>query len=240
MATPGELVRSMAAAFGVSEATVAVHDRNLAIAGLRTKLGRGTSAAQMTPRDAANLTVAIMGSAEVRDSVIAVKRYSATRASAPEPVKYEGRKSSIPQIPELNALREGHSFTDSLEAIYTAATTGSLQRAFEKQLEGSPDRKHHYSWTQLQIEAHAPGALAGIRLWGIRSDSVTWKYALPSKPQSAHIELLRELGLDQHSGMKQMRYIMGDVIFRVGLALLPKADSDEGLKTKASQLAECS
>lgn len=235
MASPGELVREMAAAFGVSEATVAVHDRNLAVAGLRTKLGRGTSAAQMTPRDAANLTVAIMGGAEVRDSVIAVKRYAATRAGAPKTVKYKGRKPSVPQIPELNALREGHSFTEALEAIYTAVITGSLERAFEEQLEGSSPHHHHiYNWDQLQIDVHAPGALAGIGLTGIGFDSVTWKYTLPSEPQSA------QLGLYQSWGMRQLRYIRGDVIFRVGSALLPKAASDEGLKAKASQLAECS
>lgn len=239
MATPGELVREMAAAFGVSEATVAVHDRNLAVAGLRTKLGRGTSAPKMTPRDAANLTIAIMGSAEVRDSVIAVKRYAATRARLANTTKYKGREPSVPQIPELIALHEGHSFTQALEAIYAAVTTGSLQRAFEEQLEAPSARGRNYGFEQLQIDVHAPGARAQMQLRGIRGDSEIWEYVLPSEPRSAHLALLRELDLNQPSGMQQLRYIYGDVIVRVGLALLPKADSGEGLKTKASQLAEC-
>ena len=240
MATPGELVRDMAAAFGVSEATVAVHDRNLAIAGLRTKLGRGTSAAKMTPRDAANLTVAIMGSAEVRDSVIAVKRYAATRSAPPDIVKYKGRKPSVPQIPELITLPEGHTFTQALEAIYTAVISGSLARAFEKKLDGVPDHLHFYNLDQLEIGVHAPGARASIGLRGVSFDSITWKYSLPLAPQSAHLALLNELGLNRSSGMRQVRYVGGNVILSVGLALLPKAGSGEGLKTKASQLAECS
>src|ERR1700730_13281650 len=78
MLTPGELVREVAAITGVPEATVAVHDRNLAVAGLRTRHGRGTSAAKMTARDAAHLLTAIMGSREVRGSAEAVKFFRTT------------------------------------------------------------------------------------------------------------------------------------------------------------------
>lgn len=242
MATPGELVREMAAAFGVSEATVAVHDRNLAVAGLRTKLGRGTSAAQMTPRDAAHLTVAIMGSAEVRDSVIAVQRYTAVRAER-HITKVQNKKSSVPQIPELFALEDGHSFTEALEAIYAAVISGSFRRAFEKKVEGVPDHRHHNSLDQLQIDVHAPGARAGIGLQGFISDRVDWQYGLPTKPPSAHLALLGKLKLDQSWGMQQLRYIRGNVIFRVGLALIPNPGREENLKAKsikASRLAECS
>jgi len=43
MATPGELVRTVAEALGIAEATVVQYDRNLVAAGLRTKGGRGRS-----------------------------------------------------------------------------------------------------------------------------------------------------------------------------------------------------
>ena len=48
MASPGELVRTLAEVLGVPEPTVTVHDRNLVTAGLRTKGGRGRRAASFT------------------------------------------------------------------------------------------------------------------------------------------------------------------------------------------------
>ena len=59
--TPGELVRIVAEALDEPEPTVIQHDRNLFAAGLRTRGGRGLSAAQTTLRDAANLTIAVLG-----------------------------------------------------------------------------------------------------------------------------------------------------------------------------------
>ena len=43
MASPGDLVKVIAATTGEDEATITQHDRNLLIAGLRTKGGRGRS-----------------------------------------------------------------------------------------------------------------------------------------------------------------------------------------------------
>ena len=62
MATPGQLVKAMAATLGLSEATVGQYDRVLAENGLRSKGGRGLSAARVTAADAANLLIAIMAS----------------------------------------------------------------------------------------------------------------------------------------------------------------------------------
>src|SRR5439155_17694246 len=62
MATPGQLVKCIAEALGIPEPTVVQYDRLLAENGLRSKGGRGTSAAKVTAVDAANLLIAIMGS----------------------------------------------------------------------------------------------------------------------------------------------------------------------------------
>ena len=61
MATPGQLVRTMASVLGIPEPTITQYDRNLAEAGLRQIRGRGTSAAEVSAEDAANLLVAILG-----------------------------------------------------------------------------------------------------------------------------------------------------------------------------------
>ena len=59
MATPGQLVQVMADILGIPKATVTQYDRVLAEKGLRSKGGRGTSAARVTSRDAANLLIAL-------------------------------------------------------------------------------------------------------------------------------------------------------------------------------------
>lgn len=62
MATSGQLVKAVADSLNIPAATVALYDRILSEAGIRTKGGRGRSAAQMTTRDAANLLIAVISS----------------------------------------------------------------------------------------------------------------------------------------------------------------------------------
>jgi len=68
VASPGELVRKFSQLLGIAEPTIVLHDRILVVAGLRSKSGRGNSAARMTARDAAHLLVAVLGSGHVKDS----------------------------------------------------------------------------------------------------------------------------------------------------------------------------
>jgi len=81
MVTPGQLVKAMADALGISAATVTQYDRVLAENGLRSKGGRGLSAARVTTADAANLLIAIMGSpvsgAAIKDAARTCKVYGA-------------------------------------------------------------------------------------------------------------------------------------------------------------------
>jgi hypothetical protein len=60
VASPGQLVELVSETLGVPRATVALHDRNLAEAGLRKMGGRGPSAAIMDSVDAANLLIAVV------------------------------------------------------------------------------------------------------------------------------------------------------------------------------------
>src|SRR5215813_2522138 len=81
VASPGQLVRKVSELLGISEASIVQHDRNLVVAGLRSKSGRGSSAARMIARDAAHLLVAVLGSHHVKDSVQSVHGYRETRLS---------------------------------------------------------------------------------------------------------------------------------------------------------------
>src|SRR5258705_2750991 len=69
MATPGQLVKCIAEALSIPEPSVVQYDRLLAENGLRSKGGRGTSAAKVTAGDAANLLIAIMGSPVIGASI---------------------------------------------------------------------------------------------------------------------------------------------------------------------------
>lgn len=62
MASPGELVKCVAEVLHLPEQTVTLYDRQLAENGLRSRGGRGKSAAKVTATDAANLLIAILGS----------------------------------------------------------------------------------------------------------------------------------------------------------------------------------
>lgn len=69
MATSGQLIEVVARYFGIRAATVAQFDRLLAQNGLRSKGGRGLSAASMTSRDAASLMIIIAGTQHLGPSI---------------------------------------------------------------------------------------------------------------------------------------------------------------------------
>ena len=71
--TPGQLVQAMSIALNTPLETVTQHDRNLAVAGLRTTGARGRNAPHVTTLDAARLLAAILGSIRTMDSVVTVK-----------------------------------------------------------------------------------------------------------------------------------------------------------------------
>ena len=111
--TPGQLVKAVAIALDVPEETVVQHDRNLAVAGLRTTGGRGRSAPEVTHRDAARLVASILGSVKVKDSASVVERLDQARVSTET-------KKRLP-FPRFVELPENHSFIDALTAEDQAA-----------------------------------------------------------------------------------------------------------------------
>jgi hypothetical protein len=137
MASPGELVKVIAAATGEDEATVVQYDRDLHSAGLRTKGGRGRSAAKVTARDAAHILTATIGSHRVKDGVDVVQRYLRSQEHHAHwhqhhPDKLQGMgKANVWEdygIPELAALPRDHTFIDALTVLITLASEGRLIR----------------------------------------------------------------------------------------------------------------
>src|SRR6516225_8593497 len=112
MATPGQLVQEMADVLGMSKATVTQYDRMLAENGLRSKSGRGKSAAKVTARDAAYLLITLATSRSATDAVRNCKAYASLRddvfsGESPENFAMFG-------LPTLARLPENHSFGDAL------------------------------------------------------------------------------------------------------------------------------
>ncbi len=124
MAKLSDLIPATASVLGVPEKTVAIYARHLREARLITTGGRGPGGADMTPRDCANLLIAIMGAEYAKDAAQVIKKY--------RPIVTGGkwRLSKMP-IDALTQLPEHHQFGNALEALITAATDGSLEQALE-------------------------------------------------------------------------------------------------------------
>ena len=126
MATPGQLVRTMADVLGIPPTTVAQFDRQLAEAGLRTVGGRGTSAAKVTATDAANLLIAVLGSPLSGPSIKAAKQTCETFGSLQTRERSEPQKFRQVRLLSLATLPIKHTFREALAALIQGASEGEL------------------------------------------------------------------------------------------------------------------
>lgn len=181
MASPGELVRKFSELLGIAEPTIVLHDRNLVVAGLRSKSGRGNSAARMTARDAAHLLVAVLGSSHVKDSAETVRRYTETRFH-----KTAGSGYDDSNIAALRNLPPDHSFVDAIEALVAAAADGSLEIAMYVNVGEVEGEKIGYT-AIIEITVQTPGQRGEISIRG-GGASGHGQYGLPN-PFDQHLTL---------------------------------------------------
>jgi len=127
MATPGQLVEAMAVSLGISVATVIQYDRQLAESGLRSKGGRGTSAAAVTAQDAANLLIAIAASPlagpTVKEAVRTCDAYGSLKVLPRASWMHRFPKFGLPTLAGLPA---GHSLREGLSALIDAVGKGEI------------------------------------------------------------------------------------------------------------------
>jgi hypothetical protein len=120
--TPGQLVKAVSIALDMPLETITQHDRNLAIAGLRTMGARGRHAPHATPLDAARLLAATLGSVRVKDSVETLRILENTERRPEldwEELDLEPRRFSDPAI---DALPRTHNFVEGVAALISAAS----------------------------------------------------------------------------------------------------------------------
>ncbi|MBT1516813.1 hypothetical protein KIP88_41135 [Bradyrhizobium sp. SRL28] len=170
MATPGQLVECVASALNVPQATVVLYDRVLAEKGLRSKGGRGKSAAKVTVEDAANLLIAIAGTSSggIATAARTVELYSGLRyqkrsswkdlISDETPADLVEAAKTIQEtdfltVPGMEGLGSNHSFRDGLVALIEAVRQ---QKISFKKREAS-------DWARAYVSLEGPSFIdAGI------------------------------------------------------------------------------
>jgi hypothetical protein len=151
----------MADVLGISRATVTVYDRVLAENGLRSKSGRGTSAARVTSQDAANLLIALAASPifglSAKDAVRNCEAYGSLRRAEvgwPEAFTEFG-------LPTLARLPPKQNFRAALSALIDAAGRGETFKL--------PERGKRFSLsTYFEVRFIGPGPCAEIIVDGTK------------------------------------------------------------------------
>jgi hypothetical protein len=125
MATPGELCDLTAKLLGHGPNTTAIAWRALRENSQVTSGGRGRSAAQCVPADAANLLIATLGKLPLLSYFKSWERYSTLKSAITHPRPREGFAVTTEFAPLLAKPR--HTLKEGMTALLAAATTGSLQ-----------------------------------------------------------------------------------------------------------------
>jgi hypothetical protein len=125
MATPGQLVQTMAEALGIPAETVTNYDRVLSENGMRSKSGRGRGSAKVTAADAANLLIAIMGSPIAGASVKEAANTCRTYGSLPV-VGFALGTVNFAKVglKMLDDMPKKHTLRDGITALIDSATRG--------------------------------------------------------------------------------------------------------------------
>jgi hypothetical protein len=220
VASPGELVRKLSELLGIAERTIVLHDRNLVVAGLRSKGGRGNSAARMAARDAAHLLVAVLGSSHVKDSAETVRRYKETRFLKSASGGYDANT-----IAALRNLPPDHSFVDAVETLIAAAADGSLETAMEVYASEIEGEKIGYE-AIIEITVQTPWQLGDISIRG-GGASGHGRYGLPNPydqhlhPPSEEVDAWKQKVKDYYveSDLTQYRKVTAKTILELGQIL---------------------
>jgi hypothetical protein len=246
--TPGQLVQAMIIAVDVPRKNVVAHDRNLALAGLRSVGGRGLSAPAVTPLDAARLLVANLAALRTMDSVATVRNFESamfvppsTHASVAAALREDGDfehpdlklydAEDVLDLPIFD-LPKRHNFVEAVAVLIAHAAAPIPQNQSDQYLKQFAD---------LEIVCVAPEIYGRIARLRPESDSaIVYQPAARSpsaalrnedKPRSpkADDRYKRYLMLQ---GIRQTRSVCGSAIL-----LLGRAFRDGGLRFETTEEA---
>jgi hypothetical protein len=138
MATLTELVDTIAKVEGVDRSRVNLIARYIREAGLIETGGRGSSAANMSVADAANLLIGVNAATNASDAARVVRKYRAFEA-------YEARFEADPTPASTRGL-----FGEAIEGLVEGACWGRLPEEFLRS-DVSRDLREHFSRGHVQI-----------------------------------------------------------------------------------------
>jgi hypothetical protein len=246
--TPGQLVKAVALALDVPEETVVQHDRNLVVAGLRTKGGRGRSAAKVTPLDAARLIVAVLGSLRTKDTVATVRAFEKTEFDPPKSqveivailkkagIAPPGDENTVWDDskfadPAIEALPKDHNFVQAMASIISDASQqiNDMERYLER-----------FVPFMIYCDSKSGGNISkmGNNRPILRSETVGGAYRIDGvkrewspRPPKTELEKTEPVHkkYSRHVGIHQTRVITGATIMLVG-----KAFRDDGLQYRTA------
>jgi hypothetical protein len=228
MATPGQLVKCIAEALSIPEPTVVQYDRLLAENGMRSKGGRGTSAAKVTPVDAANLLIAILGSpvagASIKPAIEVCKTYGRL------PVKLGGNSQTLKMSRKLGfstvaKLSPSHTLRDGLAALIEGACVGESLIISAEDEEGGPLTGPDNDWfVGITLDGPTPWAQIIIDASlgeGRPAETARFVYHSVKRDRDGGFWAPRGSG-DLH----QSRYITFRTIRRIGALLVARSDAE--------------
>jgi hypothetical protein len=205
MATPGMLVKVMAETLGIPTPTVILFDRVLAENGLRSKSGRGNSAAQVTERDAANLLIALMAApvqgAAVRDAAVICQTYGQLTIRDLASQAKEFAKYGLHSIKKFTG--EVH-FSQAVSALIREAADGGEFR-YRGRVKSSWDNDRPFNitvqgpspWVRFQVQRPADEPSGPALFFVDRLAARKPPYERPDMWQARHVtyRTIRALGV---------------------------------------------
>jgi hypothetical protein len=230
MASPGEMRLCMAKSLGIPEATIVSHDRTLVENGLRTKGGRGRSAAKVTSLDASNLLIAIVGSSMVKDTLATVADYADLPCDGAERGSHGNAETSwnlthFP-LPGLQALPAAHTFRDALCALIESAASGDLDRALAGlHRRKAGDRSIPSIWS-IEVELFGPVAQCTI---AINGNQIQETHHYSRIPQDMNELLAWSAKIEQGGDLSQARTFTGRTVRAIGALLSTSSDANDGI-----------
>jgi hypothetical protein len=228
MSSPGEMVSVVAKVLGLPEATVVVHDRNLAVAGLRSKGGRGRSAARMTASDAASLLIVVTASSLVKNTVETWHDYAHLLAeksvlTAPDGFRFNEEGAwELERVPlrGLLELPPKHRFLEALAALLRSVADGSLDEAREE-LNFRPIGPDIDTAFHIAVRFQGPFPASTIEIGGSTGFSETMYYSGHSWFGAGFGTDVDKVFREKYGGgdIKQVREFTDTTVYTVGNAL---------------------
>jgi len=212
----GAFNKMIAESYTTPQKTLSVYGRFLKEAGLLTMGEKGWKAPDMTPLDAARMTIALLASDGPRHCVERVKLFGAARFTPSFRRKVRGYETM--SADQFRARIEGETLEDALAYLLSEPSRVGLEQSAASFAHGAP----------FELRVSVFDVLAELSWPNREGDETTGELVAPFKG-SASLGELSDAGIK--GGIRTVRSISGLQFFGVGIAL---AADDPGASREVS------